>query len=78
MEILEFPGQTTIIAKNQLPYLPLPAHRTEDGEVTSCWGLSLRERVGLLFTGKIYFTLLTFNQKIQPQRASTTFNANRL
>ena len=74
MRILEFPEQTIVIAKNQPPYLPLPAHRTKDGEVTSCWGLGLRERVKLLFTGKIYFTLLTFNQKIQPQRASIIFN----
>ena len=74
MEILSFKEQNTIIAKNQQPYLPLPAHRTEDGEVTSCWGLSFKERVRLLFTGKIYFTLLTFNQPLQPQKASTKFN----
>ena len=70
MKILNFKEQNTVIAKDQPPYLPLPAHRTEDGEVTSCWGLSLRERIRLLFTGRIYFTLLTFNQKVQPQRAS--------
>ena len=76
MKILEFPEQTTVIAKNQPPYLPLPAHRTKDGEVTSCWGLSLKERFRLLLSGKIYFTLLTFNEKIQPQRASIDFNGN--
>lgn len=71
MKILKFKQQTTIIAKNQPPYLPLPALVTEDGEVTSCWGLNLFERLKVLITGKIYFTLLTFNKSVQPQRAAT-------
>ena len=71
MEIVDFKEKNIVIAKDQPPYLPLPAYRTKDGEVTSCWGLNFRERIKLLFTGRIYFTLLTFNQKIQPQRADT-------
>lgn len=71
MKPIEFPQQNYVYAKDQPEYLPLPVYRTADGEVTSCWGLTWRERLRVLFTGRIYFSVLTFNSPLQPQIAST-------
>jgi hypothetical protein len=68
MEIVAFPECNTVYAKDQPEYLPLPAYREEDGCVTSCWKLGLLERLRLLMTGKIYVSVLTFNQPLQPQK----------
>lgn len=74
MEPINFPQQNTTFAKNQPEYLPLPAFRSEDGqEVTACWGMSWRERIRVLFTGRIYVTLLTFGRPLTPSRVSTEF-----
>lgn len=70
MQPIEFPEQTVVYAKDQPEYLPLPAHKTDDGEVTSCWGMTWGERLRVLVTGRIYFTNLTFNRALQPQRVS--------
>lgn len=66
MKPVEFEGMNCIYAKNQPKYLPLPAHRTATGEVISCWELSEDEIKQVLEIGKIYLTLLTFNQPLQP------------
>lgn len=70
MHPIEFPGHNVVIAKDQPQYLPLPARVTADGEVTSCWAMSWRERLRVLFAGRIYVTNLTFRQPLQPQRIS--------
>jgi len=59
-------SQNVIFAENQPEYLPLPAHKTEDGEVTTCWKLSWKERIRALFIGKMYLKTLTFNKPLQP------------
>jgi len=74
MKIKEFKQQTDVIAKNQPQYEPLPCHidREDDWRpVTSCWSLSFKERIKLLFVGRVYFQLCTFGGKVQPQKAST-------
>ena len=70
MKPIEFKEQTCVYAKDQPQYIPLPVHKTEDGTLTSCWKLSLKERVKVLFTGKLWWSVLTFNQPLQPQRPS--------
>ena len=69
MTPVSFPEQNTVYAKNQPQYLPLPTHRVGDpeGTVVSCWGLSLRERLRLLFTGRLWLQTLTFDHPLQPQ-----------
>lgn len=67
MKLIKFREQTTVFAKHQNQYLPLPAHYTLDGTVTCCWELSFKERLRLLFTGKIWHQILTFNSALQPQ-----------
>ena len=68
---IEFAGQNVVFAKDQPEYLPLPAMRTLDGEVTSCWGMTWRERLRVLWTRRVYITLLTFGEPLQPQIVST-------
>ena len=64
---IKFPEQNCTYAENQPEYLPLPVHKTKEGLVISCWYLTWRERIKLLFTGQIWWEVHTFNQPLQPQ-----------
>jgi hypothetical protein len=66
MKPIEFPEQHCVYAKDQPEYLPLPVHKTPDGVVTSCWEFSWRERVRVLLTGRMWWSVHTFNQALQP------------
>ena len=66
MKVIKFKECNTTYAKNQPEYLQLPAHKTKEGLVTMCWGLSFLERLQVAFTGKIYLQVLTFNNPLQP------------
>lgn len=63
-----FTGQNVVYAKDQPEYLPLPAHKSDDGCVTTCWRLTLLGRFRVLLTGEIWLQTLTFNAPLQPQR----------
>lgn len=70
MNLIQFPEQNVIIAKDQPRYMPLPGHRSKDdpeGRLTCRWGLTWRERFRVLLTGQIWHQVLTFNQPLQPQ-----------
>ena len=73
MKPVEFTEQNVVFAKGQPEYLPLPAHRTPNGAVTSCWELTAEEREEVARTGKIYLTCLTFNRPLQPVHMATEF-----
>jgi len=66
MKISKFKECNVVFAKNQPEYLPLPALKMEDGQVISCWKASFRERLKILFVGRIWLNVLTFNQPLQP------------
>lgn len=72
MQPTDFPESNVTFAKDQPEYLPLPAHRTRDvtATVTSCWRFNWRERLKVLFTGRIWWSQLTFGHPLQPQRPS--------
>jgi len=70
MKPIEFRGQNCVYAKNQLKYLSLPVYKTLEGEVISCWSLTFRERIKVLFQGRIWWSVLTFNKPLQPQHSS--------
>lgn len=36
------------------------------GEVVSCWKLSFKERVKIVFTGRIWLSLMSFNKPLTP------------
>ena len=72
MQLIEFPEQTLVIAKDQPEYIPMPAHRDVDGVVTCCWCLSWKERLRVLLTGTVWHQILTFNGPLQPQKLSVS------
>lgn len=67
MKPVEFEQQNCIYAKDQPEYLPLPAHKTESGEVITCWKLTWRDYMLFLWERRIWLRQLTFNQPLQPQ-----------
>ncbi len=68
MKPIEFKEQNVVFAKDQPEYQPLPAFKNEStqGEVISCWNLTLTERLRLLLTGKLWVSLMTFNKPLTP------------
>ncbi len=73
MKPIKFKEQNVVYAKDQPEYLPLPAHKTNEGYVTSCWSLDWKEKLKVLFSGKVFVTCLTFNQPLQPLRVQAEF-----
>lgn len=74
MNIIEFPEQTVVYAKDQPEYRPLPAYQYNDkyGRITCLWSLSFIERLQVLFTGRIWHTIMTYGRPLQPQLLTTT------
>ena len=66
MKPIKFKEMNCTYAENQPEYLPLPAYKDFNGEVISCWSLSLYEKMRILLTGKLWITVLTFNKSLQP------------
>ncbi len=74
MKPIEFPEQNVVFAKDQPEYMPLPAfvdRSSPRGEVVSCWKLSFRERLRLLFSGRLWVCLLSFNGPLTPSFFTT-------
>jgi hypothetical protein len=82
LRLIEFPGHNTVIAKTQKEYMPLPAYREPEygkntrGVLTCCWQLTWRERLKLLWSGKVWHTVLTFWEPLQPQLLEVDRPAN--
>ncbi len=74
MKPIEWELSNVIYAKDQPEYLPLPVFKEDDGTVTSCWRLSLIERLKILLYGKLYITQLTFNNSLQPIKPQVEFS----
>lgn len=68
MRPIAFPEATVTFARNQPEYLPLPVwfNPTERGEAVSCWRLTWRERVKVLFTGRLWLSVCTYHHPLQP------------
>lgn len=68
MKPIKFKEVTKIYAEDQPEYIPLPVHARKNinGEVISCHKLTFRERLKILFTGKIWCSVWTFNKPLQP------------
>ena len=73
MKPIKFPEANVMFAVNQSEYAPLPAFKRKEphGGVVSCWQLTLIERLRLLFTGKIWLCMLTFQKPLQPVQLTT-------
>jgi hypothetical protein len=72
MKPIKFKECNITFAEDQPPYQPLPAYRAADGEVVTCWAMSCRERLKVLWTGQVWLGLWTFNRPLQPQYLSVT------
>jgi len=66
MKPVEFPGFNVTLAKDQPQYRPLPVFMGKDGLVVSCWKLTWKERLRVLFRGCFYIQTLTFGTPLQP------------
>ena len=68
MKPVEFKHQNIVFAKDQPEYQPLPALRIDSptGEVVSCWKLSFKERIKIVFTGRVWLSLMSFNKPLTP------------
>lgn len=66
MKPIEFKEQNVVYGKDQPEYMPLPALKFNDGMVVTCWKLSWKELVKLIFTRKVWHSMLTFNKPLQP------------
>jgi hypothetical protein len=71
MKPIKFKEANTVYGKGQESLEELPALRFDDGEVVSCWKLSLWEALRLLFTRRVWLCVATFNKPLQPTYMST-------
>ena len=68
MKPIEFKEQNVVFAKDQKPYLPLPAYKDnkQGGRIFHCWKLTYIERIKIFFSGKLWVNVLNFNKPPQP------------
>lgn len=66
MKPIEFIGQNVIFGEGHEEYQPLPALRTPDGTVISCWELSEEEVQEVVKNKCVFISQLTFNSRLQP------------
>jgi hypothetical protein len=71
MKPVRFKEQNVIFAEDQPEYEPLPALRTEGGDVIFCMKLTFRERVRVLFLGNIWCSLCAFGRPLTPSFYTT-------
>jgi len=73
MKSIKFKEQNVVFAEDQPEYLPLPAFKDKNnnGIVVFCEYLTFLERVRVLFTGKIWVSMMTFNKPLTPNYFST-------
>ena len=72
MKPIEFPEMNRTWAKDQPPYLRLPAW-SDQKETISLWALSWRERFKVLFTGRLWHRQCNFGQALQPTVISVLY-----
>jgi len=66
MKPVTFKEANVNFAESQDQYETLPAFKDNDGVVISCWKMSFIERLRILFHGKVWMSLMTFNKPLTP------------
>lgn len=66
MKNIEFEGCNIVYGADQPEYKPLYAQRIDEITIT-CYRLSFKERVKLLFTGLLWLGQMNFGEPLQPQ-----------
>ena len=59
MRPTEFPEMNSVYGKGSKRFLPLPAHTTGAGHVITCWKPTIKDRIKILITGRIWCSQLT-------------------
>jgi len=81
MKPVKFKESNTVVGSGLGEGNSLPAYKdsnTLEKGVVMCWGMGLWGRIKFLFTGRIYVSVLTFGDSVQPVKLSTTFNKPEL
>ncbi len=73
MNNVKFEGCNIVYAKDQPEYTPLHAQKVGNVSIT-CYKLSFKERIKVLFTGVIWFGQMNFDKPLQPQLPSVNKN----
>lgn len=71
MKPIEFKEVNVVYGKDQKEYEPLPALKFGDGTMVTCWKLSWRELLRIVWRRKVWVSVLTFNQPLQPLYITT-------
>lgn len=74
MKPAKFPENNIVLGEDQKQYMDLPAHfdqKDPTGRMTTAWKLSFRERIRILFRGRIWLATLTWRDPFQPVYLST-------
>ena len=72
MKPIEFKEANTNFGVGQESVEPMPAlYLGEHGEVISCWKMTFKEALRLLFTRKIWLCIVTFGKPLQPSFMGT-------
>lgn len=72
MEPIKFNEANTVYGKgHENLYEASPALIFEDGEVVTCWKLSFKDILRLIFTRKLWLCVATFNNPLHPLFMST-------
>lgn len=65
MKPVAFDGMSSVMGVGQPEYDPLPAYRGEK-ETLSCWRLTWRERLTVLFRGNVWVWQMDFGRPTNP------------
>lgn len=71
---IKFKQCNRVYGEGQKDYIPLPALAIDDdqGTVVTCWKPSFIERLQILFTGKLWLSMLNFHKPLTPVSLSST------
>lgn len=72
MKPIKFKEANVTYAENQEEYEILPCWKSTDGVAVSYWKLTFFDRITALFTGKVWLSIHTHNQPLQPVQLGTT------
>lgn len=73
MKNIKFEGCNVVYGKGQPEYIPLHAQKAGNVSIT-CYKLSFKERLKVLFTGVIWLGQMNFGKPLQPQLPSVNKN----
>ena len=74
MKPIKFEGHNIVYAENQPEYNTLPAFKDENGTIVTCWELTNEDFERIVETRRIYLSVMTFNNYLQPVYLTSDVN----